>query len=156
MTVVWPAGAVELLDESRVARLATCDALNTPHVIPVCYARLRDRVYSVVDAKPKRNPLGLKRLRNIAENPRVALIVDRYDDDWSRLAWVLLHGRAVVVGDEREYGDALDQHAAEGQQVFKCRRNHVRRRLGRAGESLRIVALIRMDNAAELIAGIHD
>lgn len=103
----WPAGARDLVQRSRVARLATVDEDGWPHVLPVCYALVGNLVYSVVDAKPKREALRLKRLRNIAANSHVALVVDVYDDDWSRLAWVLLRGDARLVADEVEYGRAV-------------------------------------------------
>ena len=86
------------LDRHRVAHLATADAGGAPHVVPLCYARLDDRLYFVADDKPKRNgPRALRRLANIAANPRVALVVDDYDDDWSRLAYLLLHLDAAPV-----------------------------------------------------------
>lgn len=107
MGLTWPDGSREFVDHSRVGRIATSDARNAPHVVPVCYARLQDRLYWVVDGKPKRNPLGLKRLRNIGENPRVAIVVDRYDDDWSQLAWVLMRGRAEIVAQTDEYAEGL-------------------------------------------------
>lgn len=91
----------------RVAHLATAAADGTPHVVPVCYVLEGDQVYFVVDEKPKRTRFGLRRLRNILENRRVALLVDEYDDDWSRLAYVLMHGRAALVGDRAEYERVL-------------------------------------------------
>lgn len=107
MAVTWPTGARQFVHDARVARLATSAANNTPHVIPICFTVSGDRVYSVVDAKPKRDPVRLKRLRNIAENPSVAVVVDLYDDDWSRLEWVLMQGRALLVADKEEYDNAL-------------------------------------------------
>ena len=96
------------LDRHRVAHLATADAAGAPHVVPLCYARLDDRLYFVADDKPKRNgPRALRRLANIAANPRVALVVDDYDDDWSRLAYLLLHLDAAPVEDDAEYADVL-------------------------------------------------
>lgn len=89
--------------EARVARLATADAGGQPHAVPVTFAFLDGAFYFAVDEKPKRTT-RLKRLRNIAENPRVALIVDRYDDDWSKLAWLMVQGAAAVLenGPERD------------------------------------------------------
>ena len=96
------------LDEHRVAHLATADAGGEPHAVPLCYARLGDVLYFVADDKPtRRGPRRLKRLSNIAENPRVALVVDDYDDDWQRLAYLLLHLDAEVVSDDGEYERAL-------------------------------------------------
>jgi PPOX class probable F420-dependent enzyme len=91
----------------RVARLATADASGAPHVIPICYALVDDRFYFVVDEKPKRTRTGLKRLRNIAANPLVALVIDDYDDDWTRLAYLLVQGEAARVEDPAEYDAAL-------------------------------------------------
>ena len=94
------AAARAFLEREKVGRLATADAAGAPHIVPVCYALSGGDVHIAVDEKPKRgDPRRLKRLRNIAENPRAALLVDRYDDaDWSRLAWVALRGRAEILG----------------------------------------------------------
>ena len=82
---------------ARVARLATADGAGVPHVVPVVFAVEGDRVYIVTDAKPKRTT-DLRRLRNVLENPAVALLVDHYDDsDWSRLWWVRAEGRGRVL-----------------------------------------------------------
>lgn len=91
----------------RVAHLATADSSGSPHVIPICYALDADVFYFVIDEKPKRTRTGLKRLRNIAENPHVALVIDDYDDDWSRLAYLLVRGRAAIVGEKAEYDRVL-------------------------------------------------
>jgi PPOX class probable F420-dependent enzyme len=97
------------LDAHAVAHLATAGADGAPHVVPLCYARLGDRLYFVADDKPKRRgPRALTRLRNIAANPRVALVVDDYDADWSRLAYLLLHCDAAIVEDDAEYAAGLD------------------------------------------------
>jgi PPOX class probable F420-dependent enzyme len=93
-------------DRNRVARLATADAHGVPHLVPVCYAIVGDTLYITVDEKPKRTDIPLKRLRNIAENPQVAVTVDRWDEDWRRLAWVMLRGRAEILADGREHDDA--------------------------------------------------
>jgi PPOX class probable F420-dependent enzyme len=86
------------LDRMRVARLATADAGGQPHVIPIVFA-IDDRLlYTPLDRKPKRVAPGqLKRVRNVLVNPRVAVVVDEYDEDWTRLAWVLVAGRAEMV-----------------------------------------------------------
>lgn len=100
--------AREFLDVHAVAHLATAGADGAPHVVPLCYARLGDRLYFVADDKPKRRgPRALKRLANIAANPRVALVVDDYDADWSRLAYLLVHLDAAIVDDDAEYASAL-------------------------------------------------
>jgi len=96
------------LDEHRVGHLATADREAVPHVVPICFARLDDRLYFVADEKPKRNgPKRLKRLANIAQNPHVALIVDDYREDWTKLAFLLLHLEAAVVEADQEYEEAL-------------------------------------------------
>lgn len=87
---------------ARVARLATASVDGQPHLVPVTFALDGDLVAIVVDHKPKRST-ALRRLANIAENPRVSLLVDQYADDWDRLWWVRADGRArvVVEGAER-------------------------------------------------------
>ena len=102
-----PAWAVEMLRTARVGRLATADAGGRPHVVPVCYVLADDhRIYSAVDAKPKRTP-NLRRLRNVVENPRVSLVVDVWDEDWSRLAWVMAEGTAGILTHDLERAPAL-------------------------------------------------
>jgi PPOX class probable F420-dependent enzyme len=93
----------------RLGHLATADRSGAPHVVPVCYALGEAALYVTVDEKPKRQDRPLKRLRNIAENPRVALVVDRWDEDWRRLGWVMLRGRAEVLtkGPEHDRAQAL-------------------------------------------------
>jgi PPOX class probable F420-dependent enzyme len=83
---------------ARIAHLATADAAGQPLVIPICFAFDGKEFFSPIDEKPKRlSPQRLRRLRNIAENPKVSLIIDRYDEDWQRLAYVLITGRAKIL-----------------------------------------------------------
>jgi PPOX class probable F420-dependent enzyme len=97
----------KFLAQQRVAHLATADALAHPHVIPVCFAVESVTLYITIDEKPKaRSPTALKRLRNIAENSAVAVVVDHYDEDWSRLGWVLMRGRAEILTGGEEHGHA--------------------------------------------------
>ena len=92
-----PAETRERFSAARVARLATADVRGRPHLVPVVFAVDGDRIYSAVDAKPKRTT-ALRRLRNVGENPFVALLVDHYDDaDWSALWWVRAEGRGRVL-----------------------------------------------------------
>lgn len=84
------------VDRAPVARLATIDERGRPHLVPVCFALAGDVLYSAVDEKPKRTR-RLKRLENIRLHPAVAVLVDHYEDDWSRLWWVRLRGAAEVV-----------------------------------------------------------
>jgi PPOX class probable F420-dependent enzyme len=97
------------LERQRVAHLATVDAGGAPHVIPICFALVGETLYVVIDQKPKRgDPRRLRRLRNIAENPRVAIVVDVYDDaDWSRLGFVLVRGPARVLAAGAEHTRAV-------------------------------------------------
>ena len=91
-----------------VARLATSGRDGQPHVIPFCYAFDGEHFYFVVDEKPKRHTgKPLKRIRNILENPQVALVIDDYTEDWTQLAYVLVSGTAVPVEDENEYARVL-------------------------------------------------
>jgi PPOX class probable F420-dependent enzyme len=86
------------LDARRVAHLATADARGVPHVAPVCFAIADRTLYITIDEKPKRQAgRPLKRLRNIAENPAVAVVADRYDEDWTRLGWIILRGKAELL-----------------------------------------------------------
>lgn len=80
---------------ARVATLATVDGAGAPHVVPVTFAVDGDTVLSAVDAKPKRH-VALRRLDNIRANPRVSLLAQHWDEDWSALWWVRADGIAVV------------------------------------------------------------
>ena len=95
------------LSDTRVARLATATCDGEPHLVPVTFAVDGDLIYTTVDHKPKKSG-NLRRLRNIRENPRVALLVDYYSDDWDQLWWVRIDGWASVVEDERGLQDPLD------------------------------------------------
>jgi PPOX class probable F420-dependent enzyme len=94
-----------------VARLATVGADGRPHIVPICFALDEQTLYFAVDSKPKQTT-NLKRLRNIAENPAVSVLVDHYEDDWDKLWWVRLDGVARVVTDEMEVKKALSLLAA--------------------------------------------
>ena len=101
---------IAFLRQARVAHLATASAAGEPHVIPVCFAFDGDHLFTAIDAKPKRVPLGLlRRVRNLRENPRVSLVVDSYEEDWGRLRYVLIAGRGEILdeGDDRERGLGL-------------------------------------------------
>lgn len=92
------AGASRLIRSARVAHLGTADKHGQPHVIPICFVFDGKHFYSPIDEKPKRAaPSNLKRLKNIAANPNVALVIDYYDEDWRKLAYVLIFGRARVI-----------------------------------------------------------
>jgi PPOX class probable F420-dependent enzyme len=105
---VFTAEQASFLVRQRVARLATASSsFGNPHAIPVCYAFDGRLIHIALDEKPKNvPPTRLKRVRNILENPNVALVADRYSEDWDLLAYVLVHGRAGLVEPETE------EHAA--------------------------------------------
>lgn len=101
------AQARERFAAARVARLATADSSGRPHLVPLVFAVDGDRVYSTVDAKPKRTT-ALRRLDNVRENPAVSLLVDHYEDtDWAALWWV----RADGLGRVLESGEAEARRA---------------------------------------------
>ena len=91
----------QLFVSSPVARLGTVSADNQPHVVPVVFAVAGDVIYTAVDGKPK-SGRPLRRLANIAECPEVSLVVDHYEDDWSRLWWVRAEGTARIHDDGPE------------------------------------------------------
>ncbi len=93
--------AKRLLGSARVAVLATVSADGRPHTIPVTFALDRDSIYTAVDAKPK-STRALRRLSNIRADPRVAVLADHYNEDWTALWWVRADGEAVVIDDPAE------------------------------------------------------
>ena len=103
-----PSWARALLEEARVGHLGILDDRGRPRVLPVTFAVVGGAVWSAVDDKPKRRPgEELARVRWLRERPDSALTVDRYDDDWTRLAWVQLIGVTAVVevaGNEEVVG----------------------------------------------------
>jgi PPOX class probable F420-dependent enzyme len=100
-TLGWDWKQRRFVRSARVGRLATADAAGRPHAVPICFALASDTLYTAIDLKPKREkPENLQRLRNVAQNPEVAVIVDRYSEDWKRLAFVLLRGRASLARAE--------------------------------------------------------
>ena len=97
--------ARRLVRTARVARLATIDPDGSPNLVPFCFALVDDSLYSAVDAKPKERP-RLQRVANIERDPRVTVLVDRYDEDWTAVWWVRIrgHGKVLDEGSERERG----------------------------------------------------
>ncbi len=87
--------------DARVARLATLDPDGRPHLVPIVFALAGETLYSAVDEKRKRSR-RLRRIENARARPAVTVLVDHYDEDWSRLWWVRLRGTARVLegGDE--------------------------------------------------------
>jgi PPOX class probable F420-dependent enzyme len=103
-----PDWAGELLERARVARLAYLDDGGRPRVLPVTFALADGGVWSAIDEKPKRRPEPA-RVEYLRRRPEAALLVDEYDDDWTRLAWVQLLGRVdvVTIDSARHATDAL-------------------------------------------------
>ncbi|HUQ42224.1 MAG TPA: TIGR03668 family PPOX class F420-dependent oxidoreductase [Candidatus Limnocylindrales bacterium] len=95
-----------LLESARVAHLATADQYARPHVVPIVFVLDGDRLYFPLDRKPKREDdwHALRRVRNIETNGRVSIVVDEYDEEWTKLAWVLMEGTATILetGEERD------------------------------------------------------
>ena len=93
-----PVRAARLIRSARIAHLDTADRSGQPHVVPICFAFDGKYFYSPIDEKPKRSaPAKLKRLRNIRDNPQVSLVIDHYDEDWSKLCYVLITGTARIL-----------------------------------------------------------
>jgi PPOX class probable F420-dependent enzyme len=100
-----PAIAEERLAQARIGRLATVTPDGRPHVVPVCFALLDGRIFTAVDAKPKATR-ALQRLENVRAHGSASLLVDHYEEDWTRLWWARVDGAATI--EESEAGiDAL-------------------------------------------------
>lgn len=92
----------------RVARMATTDKSGRPLVVPICYAYDGRCFYTPIDKKPKRlSARGLKRVINLSENPKVSVVIDEYHEDWTRLCYVIIHGRAELLEGGEEYLNSL-------------------------------------------------
>jgi PPOX class probable F420-dependent enzyme len=103
-----------------VARMATAGEDGRPHIVPICFTFDDDTLYFAVDFKPKRT-INLKRLRNIAANPAVSVLIDHYEDDWDKLWWVRLDGQARLVTAPAEVERALLLLAQRYEQYLKTR-----------------------------------
>jgi len=106
--------------DATVARLATVGEDGKPHLVPITFALDGDTLYFAVDAKPKRTE-NLQRLKNIRANPSVCVLVDHYDDDWTRLWWVRVDGTARIVEDRANAMHALDLLARRYEQYARTR-----------------------------------
>jgi PPOX class probable F420-dependent enzyme len=106
-----PAWALELLEAEPVAHLGLLDEADRPRVLPVTFALSEGRIWSAVDQKPKRSRGELARVRFLRRDPRAALTVDRYSDDWQRLAWVQVLGEIEIVAADEAPG-ALERLSA--------------------------------------------
>lgn len=103
------------LRDARVAHLATASRDGRPHVVPIVFVWQASVLYTPLDLKPKRSadPKRLRRVRNLLENPRVVVVVDHYEEDWSRLAYALLEGTATLLESGEEYLAAARALAAK-------------------------------------------
>lgn len=102
------ASQIELLNRSPVGHLATADPQGRPYVVPFCFVSEGGIIYSVLDAKPKSAELRrLRRVRNILDNPKVSMVVDHYEADWSQLWFLLVQGTAELLESGCEHGKAL-------------------------------------------------
>ena len=101
---------MEFVIGQRVARMASVDTNGRPHVVPICFVLDGASViYSAIDLKPKRvETKNLRRVRNIANNPSVSILLDRYTEDWAQLGFVILHGAAKVLAQGAERNRAED------------------------------------------------
>jgi len=100
--------ASRLIRSARVAHLATADQSGQPHVIPICFVFDGKCFFSPIDEKPKRAaPTKLKRLKNIGENPHVALVIDHYDEDWRKLGYILVFGKARILQSGEKHRSAV-------------------------------------------------
>jgi PPOX class probable F420-dependent enzyme len=98
-----------IINTARVARLSTVDLECKPHLVPVVfvYDNDHDFYFIPIDEKTKRSrPENLKRVKNIKENPNVALLIDEYNEDWTKLYFILIHGKASIIGGKKK----LDQN----------------------------------------------
>ncbi|MCY4649122.1 MAG: TIGR03668 family PPOX class F420-dependent oxidoreductase [bacterium] len=95
-----------LLEQARSATLGTVDGQGRPHLVPIVFAYTDGCLYTAVDHKPKTTH-RLKRLRNIEINPGVAVLVDHYDDDWTRLWWIRIDGTARVIDSGPRFREGI-------------------------------------------------
>ena len=103
-----PAAVAGFISEARVGHLGTADLNGQPLVVPICYAFDGDALFSAIDAKPKTETHGLKRLKNIRDNAKVSVVIDRYDEDWTRLRYVIIQGQARIVTEGSAFSRGAD------------------------------------------------
>jgi PPOX class probable F420-dependent enzyme len=98
----------KFIQTQKIARMATVDKSGKPLVLPICYAYDGNCIYTPIDKKPKRvSAIQLKRIKNIVNNPNVSVVIDRYYEDWTRIAYIIIHGTAVVIDSGQEYRESL-------------------------------------------------
>ena len=99
---------LRFIRQARVAHMATSTTRGIPHVIPICFAFDGSRIYTAIDQKPKRaEPMKLRRILNIIQNHEISFIVDRYDEDWRKLGYAIVRGKAKILQTGREHDHAL-------------------------------------------------
>jgi PPOX class probable F420-dependent enzyme len=97
MALIIPPAVEEFIERARFARLATIDSEFKPHLVPVVFVFNGNHFFIPVDEKRKTaKPEKLKRIRNIQHNPNVALLIDEYSEDWTKLAFVMIQGKASI------------------------------------------------------------
>ena len=133
---------IEVLDAARRGVLATLAPDGSPRLVPIALVHIDGLVYTPLDDKPKSvaNPRDLARVHDIEERPRVFVVVDRWDEDWSKLAWLRLAGEARLIGPDGE--DAAEHelavrmlrakyaqyetHALESRPVIRIQIDHIK------------------------------
>lgn len=104
-----PAAVAGFISDGRVGRLGTADPSGQPLVVPICYAWDGAALFSAIDAKPKTRPgEALKRIRNITDNPKVSVVIDRYDEDWTELRYVIIQGEARLLTGGADFSRGAD------------------------------------------------
>ena len=100
--------ALRLIIGARVGHLATATKTGEPHVVPICFTYDHLTIFSSIDRKPKKTEATmLRRMLNISKNAKVCLVFDRYDEDWRKLAYVIIHGRAKILVNGKEHQHAV-------------------------------------------------
>jgi len=113
---------LHFLQQARVGRLATVDAAGLPSVVPICYQVAEGRLFTPIDAKPKRADWRrLQRVRNLLARPRVAVVVDRWSEDWRWLVWVHLRGEAALLAPEEALEGAPAALHAQGVALLRAK-----------------------------------
>jgi PPOX class probable F420-dependent enzyme len=99
---------LRFIQQARVGHLATSTRRGIPQVIPICFEFDGRCIYTAIDQKPKRaEAMKLRRVLNITQNPEISFIVDRYDEDWRKLGYVIVRGKAKILPTGQEHDHAL-------------------------------------------------
>ena len=108
MKNVFSKRSLRFLESARVGHLSTADSRGKPHVVPVVFVVDAKSIYTPIDGKRKGDPWKLQRIRNILENPQVGFLVDRYEEDWSKLGFVFIRGSATVLRAQHNEGEETE------------------------------------------------